>query len=141
MAIIDIDSYAEIRAMLDVTLEEERLPDQIIGMAAYAGEAERRVIERVPGWATLSADLFERVRLAVVLTTAGLLAPAMPAITREDRLSYSYTRAQVDWAGRAAQLFNQAEEQLALVAPPAESEMTGGVRLFFDVAKTRRGGL
>jgi hypothetical protein len=140
MGIIDTDSFPEIRAALDVTLEEERLPDAVIAMGAYLGEAEREVQARVPDWATRTGVEAEALRVAVVLLTAAKIAPAMPVITREDRLAFSYTRQAVDWAAHAARLLQRADTALAPLEPSAAS--TGDVPLgvLFSLAHTRRGG-
>lgn len=140
--ILTDQDYREVRAALDVTLEEERLPDEVISMGAYQGAAERDVAARVPQWQTLDDDDRERVRVATILKTAARIAPAMPSITREERLAFVFTQAAVDWVARAAQLNGQADALINELdpTPEAPNDADGFARLIFNVATSRRGG-
>jgi hypothetical protein len=135
------DAYPEVRAALDVNLEEDRLPDSVIQMGPYQGMAEREAIARIPGWATLDEPFAENFRVAVILKTAARIAPAMPSITREDRLAFSYTRQGVDWVARAAQLNQQADVLFDTINPtPSPTTDTIRAQVIFSKASSRRGG-
>lgn len=140
--ILTDESYPEVRAALDVTLEADRLPDSVIAMGPYQGDAEREAAAAVPGWASLTGDQAERFRVAVVLKTAARIAPAMPAITREDRLAFSFSQAAVNWVDRAAQLNARANGIIEELnpTPGASSTQTGWAALIFGKASSRRGG-
>lgn len=129
--------YPAVRAALDVSLDATTLPDATIGLAIYAGAAAVDVKRRDPAWATRTGDALQRLENAQVLFTAALLAPAVPAIEREQMQDYSYTRSKVDWTARAATLIERANEELAAVVTPTAT--TPGRPAFFSVAHGGRG--
>lgn len=72
-----------VRSALDVSLDSTVLPDSVIGMSIYGGAAEAEVIQRVPDWATRSADQQRVLIGAVAFLTAARLVMAVPQITSE----------------------------------------------------------
>jgi hypothetical protein len=95
---VPAEDCTEVRAVLSPDLSEEELPDGMICLGVYAGEATRMVAERLPDalWATLPDEQRVLARRAVVLMTAALLAPTMPQETQKDFGPYSahYTPAK-----------------------------------------------
>lgn len=122
MALITAAVYGDIRAAIDISLDETVLPDSIISRDIYAGAAEREVLARDPDALSRSGADRARVTAAAVLFTAARLAPAVPNITSETQPGQSaYTRQAVDWTKRAADLRSLAEIELQAVLAPSEA--------------------
>ncbi len=140
MALLSVNDYPDVRRALDATLDERLLPSSVIGSPIYLGEAERKVIARLPGAAALTGAEASTVRVATIFTLAALVAPVVPLITREQDKDYSYNRAEVDWSARASQLLADADALLAGLAGDAvqaEADTTAG--WLFSLASANRG--
>lgn len=115
MALITIADYATVRAAIDVSLDAAALPDAVISLDLYAGAAQRAVRARDPQAESRTGDDLARVKLAAALWCAGLLAPALPAISRETHGNDSYQRLTRDPALLGAELISRAEAEIAAV--------------------------
>jgi hypothetical protein len=119
MALITAAVYSDIRAAIDISLDDTVLPDSIIALDLYAGAAEREVLSRDADALTRTGADLARVTTAAVLFAAARLAPAIPNITAEESDDVRYTRQAVDWAKRAADLRALAEIELQAVLAPS----------------------
>lgn len=140
MALLSAADYPDVRRALDATLDARLLPDEVISSPIYLGEAERRVIARLPGAAALTGAEATIARVATIYTLAALVSPVVPLITREQDKDYSYQRAEMDWSARATQLLADADGLLAGLAGDAvqaEADVTAG--WLFGLASADRG--
>lgn len=140
MAILSAADYPDVRRALDATLDARLLPDSVLDSPIYLGEAERRVIARLPGAAALTGADAITTRVATVFILAALVAPVVPLITREQDKDYSYQRAEMDWSGRASQLLADADALLAgLVGEAVSAEADTTASWLFGLASADRG--
>jgi len=135
--LLSSDDWPAVRAALDVTLNDNALPDATIELDIYSGRAVREVEARVSDATTLTGDDELKVTAAAVFLTAALLAPAMPALTRGKAQYLEWQREGMDWNKRARELRALAEEELSdLLEPAAEISFRPTM---FARAKGRRG--
>lgn len=140
MALLSVNDYPDVRRALDATLTATLLPDSVIGSPIYLGEAERRVIARLPEAASLTGVQAITARVATIYLLAALVAPVVPLITREQDKDYSYNRAEMDWSARASQLQADADTLLGGLAGDAvETEATTTAGWLFGLASADRG--
>jgi hypothetical protein len=78
MSLLATRDYPEVRAALRVGLDDNTLPDEVIGMVQYQGAAEAELLRRDSIAATRTGAAGLRVKSAAILLTAAYLAPAMP---------------------------------------------------------------
>lgn len=115
MALLTTADYPAIRAAIDISLDAAALPDAIIGLDLYAGAAQRAVRVRDPQAESRTGEQRAVITLAAVLWCAGLLAPALPAISRETHGNDTYQRLTRDPALLGAELITRAETEIASV--------------------------
>jgi hypothetical protein len=115
MAIFSLTEHAAVRAAIDVSLDEDTLPDDVITLEIFADAAEADLLQRDPVAATRPASEQPRVRRALVYYTAARIAPALPGYTSETLGAYKYSRPEWDGAKRAAELKALAERELAVL--------------------------
>ena len=113
--------YPSVRAVLDITLDADSLPDSIIELPVYAGSAEADVAAKDPLYATRTGTDKLHIRNALILFCAARIAPAMPSITAETQGPYVQARSPVDWMKRQAELTGRAESEIAAVLTPTQS--------------------
>lgn len=115
MALLQANSFAEIRAAIDLSLDAAALPDDIIALDLFAGGAEAEIVARDPLATTYTVDdaAYTRVLRALHYLTAARLCPALPAITSEKLGADSYNRTAFDAGKRAAELRGLANQELA----------------------------
>ena len=113
--------YASIRGLLDITLDEDSLPDETIELPPYGPAAERWLLERDPIAGTRTGLQQSAILSALCCYAAALIAPAIPNLTAETQGPYIYSRQAVNWNERAAQLKARAEQELASVLTPGAS--------------------
>ena len=86
-----------VRAAIDISLDEKVLPDSIIELGIYAGAAIRVVKDRDADWATRTGTQAERLNEAADLFTASRAVFAIPNITSETSAQSSgYQRKAID---------------------------------------------
>jgi hypothetical protein len=73
--------YDEVRAAIDLRVTADTLPNTVIALPAFEGEA-RAYIGGLVKDATIT-NYADRVKTAAVLYTAALLLPSLPDVTRE----------------------------------------------------------
>jgi hypothetical protein len=126
--------FPAIRAAIDLSLDEATLPDDVIWLDIYVGEAERYV-------ASQTADTGQNAKNAVVYWAASLIAPSVPQLTGErDTLGESYQRKVEDVAELVARLRAKAAEQID-IANEVDPELltTANRPTFFALASGTRG--
>lgn len=138
MAILTAADYPAIRAAIDTSLTPEDLPDGVIGLDIYAGDAQREVRRRVPGAEELAGDEAAEARAAAVLLCAALLVPAVPQIVGESHGDDTYSRKLADPATLAAELRARALDKLAALVTPDQAPERHRPTLF-RTAGGRRG--
>lgn len=138
MGLIGVSDYNDVRAALDATLDAVSLPDSVISSPIYQGIAEMQIVARVPTAATLTGVEAIQVRVATILLTASLIAPAVPMLTREQDKDYSYQRQAIDWTEVASRLQSRVDSILGSLAGDAPT-VEGGVSFMFGRASGCRG--
>lgn len=108
--------FPGVRAALDITLAAGNLPDAIIALPQYKGEAEFWVLGADPLAATYlpGSEAYERARVAAIYACAALLVPALPILTAETWGEvYRYTRKEFDPIKLQDALWQRARSTLA----------------------------
>lgn len=112
--LFDADRYPEVRAQLDLSLGKAELPDEIIVLDSFQGEAERWVTSQIT--ASGAAATGPRAQLAAIYMTAALLAPNVPQIvSQKDATGESVSLKGYDPEQKEAQLKARAKEMIAMV--------------------------
>jgi hypothetical protein len=124
--------YDTIRKAIDITVDENMLPGDVIALPIYEAAAIRKILERDPAAESRTGTALARVKSAAVLFCAALLAPAMTgkmvsSLSVQTR-DLNYTRPPYDGVKRAAELLAMAEVELAEVVTP-EDELYSVVTL------------
>jgi hypothetical protein len=138
MPILNDFDFPDIRAVIDVSLDDIVLPDAVIRMDAYwfAGEAD--VVRQDALWATRTGDAERHIRLAAIYYVASRLALALPTIVSESTVDGArYQRQPVDWAALAGAL--RARGDAALAAVLESGSPTANRPRLFTVARGYRG--
>lgn len=124
--------FESVRKLIDVQLTADQLPDTVLGLDAYEGEAIRWVAQRTDNE---DAD----ARNAAVYVLAVLVIPALPRFLSESNAGYSYSLEKVDWKARIEQLMYLAENAIsrsetANPTPTGDAYDSGATMSHFDVA-------
>lgn len=112
MPILAPEEFASVRRAIDVTLGPATLPDEVVADPVYLGAAEDWATALYPDAPTATGADLDRVKRAVALYAAGLLAPAIPRLLSERLTDYEYRLADVDWSARGAALASRARDEL-----------------------------
>lgn len=139
MAILTAADYPAIRAALDVELDAEALPDDMINMSIYRAAADQDVIDLDP-LAESRTDGTEvaRVKRAAIYFCAARLAPVVPRIQRMTMGGdTSFERSVFDPQQRAGELRAMARDEIDEILTPAEDAPRKPT--FFSKASGRRG--
>jgi hypothetical protein len=115
MAFLTAAEYPSIRAALDVSLDADALPDDIIELPIYAGSAELEVYRRDPDLYSRTGVHKRRCVNAMIFLTAAYLAPAMPQITSETLGDVTYGFETINWMKLAGELRERADSEIAAV--------------------------
>jgi hypothetical protein len=135
-AILSVDDFPSVRAVLSATLDEVTLPDVILADPINLRRAEREVIALMPDAATRVGDAAEVVRDATILLLASMVAPTLPSLLSEKGADYEYKLAQTDWNAVADRLRAQA---MKLIDPYVEAPLpSAGPPTYFGVAHRDR---
>lgn len=140
--LLTVAEYPAIRATIDVTLTAKALPDSVIGMAPYAGEAAAWVLGEQPDASTyvIGTDEYNAAQRAAIYACAALLVPAIPIITSEAYgNAFRYTREKYDPTVLAESLWAKAREAIDKTREDETPVVTGPSRFFFGTLKGRRG--
>jgi hypothetical protein len=108
--------YPAIRAAIDISLDAGVLPDEVIGLPTYAGEADRWVLATNPAAATYTpgSDQYGAAQSAAIFACAAMLVQAVPMLTGETwGQAYRYTRKDVDLGSLEASLWDRARTALS----------------------------
>jgi len=120
--------FPAIRASIDISLDTSSLPDDIIGLSTYAGEAERWVMATDPLAVTYTpgTDEFDAARAASIFACAAMLVQAVPMLTGETwGGAYRYTRKDVDLAALESSLWDRARTALTRASGETPTPTTG----------------
>jgi hypothetical protein len=138
VALFDATEYPQVRALLDITLKVEQLPDEIIALDAFHGDAERDVLTRVPDAESRTGTQLRRLVHAALLLCAANLAPALPRLLRDKFADQEIQLAPVDMAKRALALQAQAYDEIAAVLNEDGTEQTVEIPTLFVAAPADR---
>lgn len=104
--------------LIDSTLTEVQLPDDVIGMSVFQGMAEKDVIRIYPAAATeTDSEKIEHIQRATILLTASYIAPSIPSLQGEHLGNYQYRRIAIDSNALADRLRGLAEDELTQIDP------------------------
>lgn len=78
MPILQANEYPEVRALIDTNLTSDDLPDDIIAMGVYQGEAEDLVVRWDPDAASRTGDELLKVKRAICCLIAAELILTQP---------------------------------------------------------------
>lgn len=115
MAYITPAEYPAVRAALDISLDAANLPDAVIALPQYAGQAELWIRANDPNAAGYVPGTEEYIRttIAAIYATAAYIVPALPNITSETYGdAMRYTRKEYDPAKLEASLWTRARGAL-----------------------------
>lgn len=134
--------YPAVRAAIDISLDPTNLPDDVIALPVYAGEAEQWVLAMNPlaGTYTTGSAEYLRMQVAAIYACAALVAPSVPVITGETfGQDHRYTRKDVDMAALAEKLWERARSAINAVIGVTEADSRPPRRFIFTRASGRRG--
>ncbi len=139
MTILSTADYPAIRAALDVSLNEQLLPNATIGQGIFLDAAEAELLRRVPTAASMTGDNLARVKRALVWLTAAYLAHSVVRITSlsVQTRDLSYSRQTFEPDEKAAELRARAEGEIGQLVEPAAATPTRPV--MFTLAPGYRG--
>lgn len=138
MSLFTATEYPQVRALLDITLKPEQLPDQTIAFDAFHGDAERDVLGRVPDAESRTGTQLQRLVHAALLLCAANIAPALPRLLRDKFADQEIQLAPVDMSARAAELQSQAYDEIAAVLNEDGTEETVEIPTLFATAPADR---
>jgi hypothetical protein len=138
MVYITPAEFPAIRAALDISLDASNLPDAVINLPMYAGQAELWIVANDPLAPTYTpgSEAYIRTTIAAIYACAAYIVPALPNITSE---SYGdamrYTRKEADMAKLEAALWTRARGALpSLAGSGADGGSTPPARFVFTLA-------
>lgn len=134
--ILTSDDYDMVRAAIEVTLDADDLPDHVIAMDIYLGQAELDIKSKVENWSSLVGDELVRLRNATVYQTALLLVDAvrLPLSKKVDDVTFRWSDRDDDELKN--KLRGRVDDELDELLDPAYSEAN---LLIFDIASGQRG--
>jgi hypothetical protein len=137
--ILSPSDYAQVRYVLDLSLDDTSLPDSKIGLGVFVDAAEAEVKTLDPDWAAHLADVTtaDPVVWAAVYLTAARIVPSLPNLTSNSFADERHTRAAFDPATRAAEL--RAKAVAVLVPIVADTSPVVATGETFSLACGRRG--
>ncbi len=135
MSLLNNNHYPAVRAALDTSLSESKLPDSVISLSIYAPAAELDVLARDPDAEGRTGDELERVTNAAIYFCAARLAPALPQLLATSDEHNEWRWQARDWQARARELRQLADENLNAVLEGGEVVRPA----VFAVASGRRG--
>ena len=139
--LLDFASYDAIRAAIDISLNRDSLPDDVIALPIYLSAADLEVKRRDPLWASRTGDSLISLTNAAIYLTAARIAPAMPRLLSQKIAAggddFTLQFQAIDWAARAQALRQQGEDALDSLIDPGDVISTRPTR--FTVASGRRG--
>jgi hypothetical protein len=114
MALLSSSDYPAIRAAIRTSLDERDLPDAIIALDIYSGEANRWAASQIT--ITGPEATGQRANSAAIYYAAALLAPAVEQVTNQkDSTGESLTLKDFDAEARAKDLMTKAQSLINLV--------------------------
>lgn len=129
---IPITDYEAIRKAIDITVTAAMLPDTVIGLSIFSGQAESWVDTQDPDWATRTGSAALAIRRAAIYRAAANLVPALPSLTREQMGDASFTYATRDLAATVDDLNSKADSEIDLAtgADPDPSNLDAMPTMF-----------
>jgi hypothetical protein len=129
--------FPAVRAALDISLDAANLPDAVIALPQYAGQAELWVAANDPNAIIYFPGSEEHIRttIAAIYACAAYIVPALPNITGEtygDALRY--TREKTDMHGLEASLWARARASLPSLATSMATNGHAPARFVFTLA-------
>ena len=138
MSILTLTDFPAVRAVIDVKLTEDDLPDEVMLSPAYIGAAEAWVLSRDPQAETRTGDEAAHITRAAVFYMASLLVPAVARLTSVSiqTVDMSYSKPPIDISKRVKELKALAEDEINMLLKP--SEITPEKPKMFKLGKSRR---
>jgi hypothetical protein len=134
MTLLTTTIFPDVRALLDLSLDERSLPDSVIQLNVFGHAAERELLVAYPD--AEDDPNQDSVLHALALLTASKIAPSLPSIVREHTETHQIERARVDYAVLGDQLRAQALEVLGTLQSAVS---VTEIPVFFTVASGYRG--
>jgi hypothetical protein len=140
LQIIGATEYPQVRALIDVSVSTANLPDDVIEAPVYGGAAELWALSTAGSLAGWPAVALDRLKMAVTFRLAGMLLPAMPNLTQEQKGERAgYQRLPINIERRVGELNAAASDHLQAAIELAEVEVTEIVEApVFTLARGRR---
>ena len=122
--------YDAVRQAIEIGTSADDLPDQVIALDQYAGEAERQVLALAANLAPTftvarGTDGWRQLETAAALLCASLIVGAIPQLTREQFADYRYVRLPIDPIALARSLRTRA---VALVSTAVQLDIMMSMR-------------
>ncbi|MGE0131872.1 MAG: hypothetical protein AB7U82_27630 [Blastocatellales bacterium] len=138
-AILTNAQYVEVRAAIGVDISARDLPDRIIKLDLYQGEAERWARKLDVDASTRTGDTLRQLQTAIVLKIASVIIKAMPHLLEESfAVGENSRRQEVDVDARAEELAMRALDTINGYLNP-DNVTESALPVFFDKACGRRG--
>jgi hypothetical protein len=141
LQIITGEDYPQVRALIDLSVRPANLPDEIIELPVYGGAAEHWALASVGDISMWPEEALLRLRVAICYRLAGLILPALPNLTQEQKGERAgYSRTPIDVEKRRDELFSAATDHLlgAIEIAGIDTVESVGDTPLFTLAKGRR---
>jgi len=102
------DKYQEVRSVIGVEVTESMLPDDVLSLDTFEGEAERFIMRYLTQTQIDDPIYADQINTAAVYYLASLAVPILPTVTSERIPGGSLSYADVDRTAQALALKNQA---------------------------------
>jgi hypothetical protein len=137
-AILTTAEYPEIRAVISLDVDQKALPNDVIALDPYQGEAERWAVRLDPQAATRTGATLRQLKTAIVFKIASFVVKAMPQLIEENfKVGEGFKRQSVDVDARAEDLAQRAADAMAAYLSPTPA--TKSIPTLFTTAPGRRG--
>lgn len=139
----DASDFAHVRALIDVRLSEEDIPDSVINSTAFliASEKEVKRLLKANGCdfdELEGEDDLEAFKLAVLLRTAAYMMSNAPQIMRQTVGQIGHSWEVTNWERMQANLLNRANNALLELCDNEKVEVVSTTA--FATAQSGRGG-
>lgn len=135
MALLTELYYPSIRAVIDVSLTTDDLPDEILALPIFLDAGVTQVLDKVPDAESMTGSDRTHVVNAAVYYTAALLVTGLPDIVGETFGTYIYKRTPTDRNKQAILLQSKGDGEIDVVLGITDDDRPRS----FDVAKGHRG--
>lgn len=125
---LDVDHLESVRRAIDVDLDADILPNEVIQDQVYLGRAAQKILSLDPLAESRTGVQEDAIILATIFQTAAYLVPAMPQLITEQFVDYRVRFDPMSQVEQAQRLSAAADEQIQIAIAtddPAQFKRVG----------------